>query len=110
IARNKAVDMVRREESRRRTKESLIQEADRTSREPLTDEPMAAVEERHEVRQALAQLSSVQREAIVLAYFGGRTYREVAVELSIPEGTAKTRLRDGITRLRELVISYRGSS
>ena len=110
IARNKAVDMVRREESRRRTKESLIQEADRTSREPLRDEPTAAIEERHEVRQALAQLSPVQREAIVLAYFGGRTYREVAVELSIPEGTAKTRLRDGMTRLRELVTSYRGSS
>ena len=40
----------------------------------------------------------------MLAYFGGRTYREVAEELSIPEGTAKTRLRDGLTRLRQLMM------
>jgi RNA polymerase sigma-70 factor (ECF subfamily) len=110
IARNKAVDMVRREESRRRTRESLMEEAAMTSKELPADEPMAAVEERHDVRVALAELSSVQREAIVLAYFGGRTYREVADELSIPPGTAKTRLRDGMSKLRELISSPRGSS
>jgi RNA polymerase sigma-70 factor (ECF subfamily) len=55
------------------------------------------------VLTALDKLSVVQREAILLAYFGGRTYREVARELDIPEGTAKTRLRDGLTRLRELI-------
>jgi RNA polymerase sigma-70 factor (ECF subfamily) len=61
------------------------------------------IEEREEIRRALAQLSLVQREAIVLAYFGGRTYREVARELEIPEGTAKTRLRDGLVKLRTLL-------
>ena len=50
---------------------------------------------------ALAHLSSVQKEALVLAYFGGRTYREVAEELGIPEGTAKTRLRDGLANLKQ---------
>jgi RNA polymerase sigma-70 factor, ECF subfamily len=65
------------------------------------------VEERQEVRDALAKLSDVQREAIVLAYFGGRTYREVAAELRIPEGTAKTRLRDGLMKLREVMAARR---
>ena len=50
---------------------------------------------------ALGHLSSVQKEALVLAYFGGRTYREVAEELGIPEGTAKTRLRDGLANLKQ---------
>jgi RNA polymerase sigma-70 factor (ECF subfamily) len=99
IARNKAVDLVRREESLRRTKDSLL--AQRPTEE-LVDNGMG-FEERQEVRTALEQLSGVQKEALVLAYFGGRTYREVAVELSIPEGTAKTRLRDGLSKLRELM-------
>ena len=67
------------------------------------------IEEREEVRAALAKLSPIQREAIVLAYFGGRTYREVAVELGIPEGTAKTRLRDGLIKLRELMGAPQGT-
>jgi RNA polymerase sigma-70 factor (ECF subfamily) len=99
IARNKAVDLVRREESLRRTKESLLNEAPKE----VVLNPDAGFEEREEVQNALDQLSEVQREALVLAYFGGRTYREVAQELGIPEGTAKTRLRDGLTKLRTLL-------
>lgn len=102
ITRNKAIDLVRREESRRRTKEALIAEAEAA---PAQTPPSGPEEfaERDEVRTALAGLSDLQREAIVLAYFGGRTYREVADELGIPEGTAKTRLRDGLLKLRELM-------
>lgn len=100
VARNKAIDLVRREESRRRTRESLMNETDMN---PTQLGPETGLEERQEVRAALAQLSDVQREALVLAYFGGRTYREVAQELDIPEGTAKTRLRDGLSKMRELM-------
>jgi RNA polymerase sigma-70 factor (ECF subfamily) len=100
VARNKAVDLVRKEEARKRATESLLQEAASASDTPADGE---RIEDREEIRRALSQLSLVQREAIVLAYFGGRTYREVARELKIPEGTAKTRLRDGLVRLRALL-------
>lgn len=53
------------------------------------------------VGAALERLPEAQRDAIRLAYFGGHSYREVAAQLSIPEGTAKSRLRLGLARLRE---------
>jgi RNA polymerase sigma-70 factor (ECF subfamily) len=57
--------------------------------------------DRARVRRALDRLSPVQREAVELAYFGGHTYREVAVLLDVAEGTVKTRIRDGMIRLRD---------
>ena len=104
IARNKGVDLVRHEEALRRAKDSLVKEAETASAPESPDERIG---KRHEVRDALLQLSSAQREAIVLLYFGGRTFREVAKELGIPEGTAKTRVRDGLTRLRGLISPSR---
>jgi RNA polymerase sigma factor (sigma-70 family) len=109
VARNKAIDLVRREQSLRRTKDVLLTEAEAVPVESGTGDLETGVEERDEVKVALAKLSPLQREAIVLAYFGGRTYREVAAELGIPEGTAKTRLRDGLIRLRELMTTTSGS-
>jgi RNA polymerase sigma-70 factor, ECF subfamily len=102
VARNKAIDLVRKEESLRRTRDALAAEEEATSEAAPASE---GIEERQEVKAALSQLSEVQREALVLAYFGGRTYREVATELGIPEGTAKTRLRDGLTRLRQIMTA-----
>jgi RNA polymerase sigma-70 factor, ECF subfamily len=97
IARNKAIDLVRREESSKRVKDSLMDELEvKQTSGGFEDE----IGRRTDLKDALAKLSKVQREAIVLAYFGGRTYREVAAELGIAEGTAKTRLRDGLLKLR----------
>ena len=57
-----------------------------------------------QVREALATLSDGERRAIELAYFGGHTYREVARILDEPEGTIKSRIRTGLTRLRTQLV------
>ncbi|HXY92063.1 MAG TPA: sigma-70 family RNA polymerase sigma factor [Acidimicrobiia bacterium] len=57
-----------------------------------------------QVREAMSTLSDGEREAIDLAYFGGHTYREVARLLQQPEGTVKSRIRTGLTRLRQQLI------
>ncbi|MEZ5227529.1 MAG: ECF RNA polymerase sigma factor SigK [Acidimicrobiales bacterium] len=99
IAHRRAVDRVRSEQAARNREDrehQLSVEAPDPIAEAVNDELQ------HErVRQALHTLTETQRSAIELAYFGGRTYREVAVLLDIPEGTAKTRIRDGLIRLRD---------
>ncbi len=57
--------------------------------------------EQEQVRRCLRTLTELQRESVLLAYYGGRTYREVGELLDTPLGTIKTRLRDGLIRLRD---------
>jgi RNA polymerase sigma-70 factor (ECF subfamily) len=64
-------------------------------------ETVTARLEREQVRRCLSALTELQRESVLLAYYDGRTYTEVADVLGIPLGTIKTRMRDGLIRLRD---------
>jgi RNA polymerase sigma-70 factor (ECF subfamily) len=100
LSHRRSVDRVRREQRRSQTEAR----ADGTSGAEIQEENNVATEwvcER--VRQALAALPPEQRDVLVRAYYGGRTYREVASDLSLPEGTVKSRIRLGLKKLNDLL-------
>lgn len=99
LAHRRAVDRVRSEQAHRDRHERAATTEHQPAFDIVADEVATRAEHRL-VREALDALTARQREAVELAYFGGRTYRDVAEVLQIPEGTAKSRLRDGLERLR----------
>jgi len=101
LAHHRAVDWLRSETADRLRREKV---AGRETDSDVEVEEIAvsrALGER--VRAAIDLLPAAQRAALRLAYFGGRTYRQVARELGISEGTAKSRLRLALRRVRELL-------
>jgi RNA polymerase sigma-70 factor, ECF subfamily len=92
--RNEAISRRRRQARRRRTEERLAGTAFDREDPPLHD-PI----ERDRVRRALLALPPEQREAIALAYYGGRTQSEIAAELREPLGTIKSRIKLGLRKL-----------
>jgi RNA polymerase sigma factor (sigma-70 family) len=98
---HRAVDVVRREENLRRWRtsdEGLELEPDPKAR---VEDEVEASERRAEVRAALGELPAAQREALLLAYFGGYTQREVAALVGVPLGTVKTRMAAGMRKMRQ---------
>jgi RNA polymerase sigma-70 factor, ECF subfamily len=100
LAHRRAVDRVRSEQASRDRDDRVSRRDEPRAFDAVADEVQVNLDH-WQVRKALATLTERQREAIELAYFGGHTYRDVAKVLGIPEGTAKSRLRDGLLRLRE---------
>ncbi|QEU82757.1 sigma-70 family RNA polymerase sigma factor [Streptomyces subrutilus] len=101
IAHRRAVDRVR---SAQAATERERRAARLEAALPEFDEVSEAVEDREErdrVRRCLGSLTDIQRRSVALAYYQGLTCREVSETLSVPLGTVKTRLRDGLLRLRD---------
>lgn len=104
IAHRRAVDAVRRSESNKRNDHQAAPD------EVSHDQPADAVieaEEHSAVRNCLETLTDLQLESVRLAYFNGYTYGEVAALLDKPLPTIKTRMRDGLIRLRDCLEGAR---
>lgn len=96
IARRRAIDRLRADSAECRT---YRPEGSTAVWDPVAE----AIENAHDYRQlraVLKQLTRLQQEAIILAYYRGHTYEETAVILGIPLGTLKSRIRDALARLR----------
>jgi len=101
LTRHRAIDRVRSEQAARDRDERI----GHRDAQPEFDNTLEAIEqlERHTIlERALTALSPAQREAITLSY-AGHTHTEIAALIGIPLGTVKTRLRDGMSRLRQAV-------
>lgn len=100
LAHRRAVDRVRSAQAQSVRDEDYESRQERPPPDPTGQE----VEDRLQasaVRTALVDLGPPHQEALELAYFQGMTHREVSIALGVPLGTAKTRIRDGLRKLRE---------
>lgn len=102
LAHRRAVDRVRASQA---SKDRDLRQGIKEFQASYDDVEETAIhhDESRRAIQALERLSETQRDAIRLAYFGGYTHLEVAEMLEIPVGTAKTRIRDGMNKLRTLM-------
>ena len=103
LAHRRAVDRVRSSVARQRREMVHAQQALESAFDETAATAHASVEAQA-VRSALAVLTPLQRRSVELAYFDGHTYREVASLMQVPLGTAKSRIRDGLLRLREALV------
>ncbi len=100
IAHRRAVDRVRAEQAGADRVRRMVPDPEQTPADLVVEEATAQLE-RQAVRRCLETLTNLQRESITLAYYSGYTYREVAQLLDTALPTIKTRMRDGLIRLRD---------
>jgi RNA polymerase sigma-70 factor, ECF subfamily len=102
MARSRALDLLRHEQADGRAQERLKAVSPRDE-VPVHESPSSVAEhqeQRSMLREALRKLPVEQREALVLAYWGGMSAREVAAAAKVPFGTARSRMRLGLEKLR----------
>jgi len=100
MAHRRAIDRVRSAQSSTEREARVGRRDAQTAYDEVAEEVETRLE-REQVRRCLGSLTELQRESVTLAYYGGYSYREVAELLDVPLGTVKTRLRDGLIRLRD---------
>jgi len=100
IAHRRAVDRVRSAQAETERETAYGERQQSVPYDTTTDSAHRELDAER-VRRAMRSLTPAQRSAIDLAYFGGYTHREVAALLDLPMGTAKTRIHDGLIRLRD---------
>lgn len=105
VTHNRAIDLVRRRQLREsRLLPETREGEDRAADGQLDPSDLAGLQEASAaIRRALAQIPAAQRQAIEMAFFEGKTHAEISAELSEPLGTAKTRIRLGMRKLRALL-------
>lgn len=100
MAHRRAIDRVRSAQAASDRETRVGQQEAHRSYDVVAEEVTTRLEH-EQVRRCLGSLTPVQRESVTLAYYNGYTYREVSELLDVPLGTVKTRLRDGLIRLRD---------
>lgn len=100
IAHRRAVDRVRAEQSSNERAHRVAASSVDTPYDDVVETATARIEQQ-QVRRCLDALTDLQREAITLAYYNGNSYREVADLLGAALPTIKTRMRDGLIRMRD---------
>ena len=100
MAHRRAVDRIRSSQSTR-DRDTKIGIRDFETEYDSVSESVEVRIESERVKKAMSRLTELQRQAVSLAYYGGYSHSEVATMLSVPIGTVKTRLRDGMIRLRD---------
>lgn len=104
----RSVDLIGTDTARR-TRETAVA-VDEHSHHPAVDDAALAHLAGEHAWSLLAGLTDGERSAIVLALFGGHTYRDIAVLLAQPEGTIKSRMRSGLSRLRHQIGTVNADS
>ncbi|RKS71312.1 RNA polymerase sigma-70 factor (ECF subfamily) [Motilibacter peucedani] len=110
ITHRRAVDRVRSVQAERRRDREHQFSNERLLAEVDVDEVVAVRLATEEVRRQLGVLPAVQREAVVLSFFAGRTHVQISEQLGVPLGTVKSRIRDGLLRLAAAVDGMSGGA
>lgn len=103
IVRNATIDQLRSRDSRKRAEENAWREP-AEARQEGPDDGAIRREASLKLHNALSTLPAQQRRMIEIAYFQGLSHAEIAARENLPLGTVKTRIRDGVLRLRSLAV------